>query len=154
MKRRHRSKKRPMRVIRLWSRPDAEKAVPYLRSVVGSLREHWLAMQSASRASARLAAVPGPARRDQILAGDAIRADQSRAQDRFEDALTELSKIDIFLLDPINGVALIPFGKDDELAWLVYDHFDETGLVGWRYHQDGMERRRPLADLDGSTRTV
>ena len=41
MKRR-RERSKPMRVMRLWSWSEVAKAVPYLRSIVGSLREHWL----------------------------------------------------------------------------------------------------------------
>jgi len=154
MKRRHRNKKRPMRVIRLWSRPEAEKVIPYLRSVVGSLREHWLDMQSADRDTARIARSPGRPDRARILADESARASKTVARDRFEDALSELSKLDIFLLDPVNGVALIPFGKDDDLAWFVYDQFDEQGLAGWRFHEDAMEQRRPLDQLDGPAKAA
>ncbi len=147
MKRRHRNKKRPVRVIRLWAKEDVEKAVPYLRSVVGSLREHWLAVQSLQREAALLGRRPAKTR-DQILAETSVQENSARAEQRFEDALSELTKIDVFLLDPVQGLALIPFRKEDELAWFVFDNFDKRGLVGWRLHQDALEECRPLKQLD------
>lgn len=150
MKRRHRNKKRPMRMIRLWTHEDAEKALPYLRSVVGSLREHWLSAQSGKRTAALLDARPGASKRERILATQAAREDEDRAETRFQDALAELSSLDVFLIDPVCGLALIPFRKDEDLAWFVFDQFDGRGLVGWRLHEDPLEQRRPLAQLDDS----
>lgn len=148
MKRRHRNKKRPTRLIRLWTQGEADKVVPYLRSIVGSLREHWLTWQSHQRDVARLEQAAGPRGRDRILAETAARDSSERAEARFHDALGELSKIDVFLTDPVQGLALIPFRKEDDLAWFVYDQFDKRGLVGWRLHEDPLEQRRPLNLLD------
>jgi len=144
MKRRHRHKKRSTRVIRLWNHDDVDKVLPYLRSVVGSLREHWLATQFARRQAQLVAARPGAHKRDALLALDAANENATRAETRFQDALAELSAIDVFLIDPVHGLALIPFRVEDELAWYVFDQFDKGGIVGWRYHHDPLEQRRPL----------
>ena len=48
MKRRRERSKR-MRALRLWEWNDVTKAVPYLRSVTGSLREHWLEVLNTKR---------------------------------------------------------------------------------------------------------
>ncbi len=53
--------------------------------------------------------------------------------------------IDVYLLDPVRGVALIPFRKEDDLAWYVFDQFCAGGLSGWRFHNDPLEECRPLA---------
>ena len=37
-----RDRSRRLRVLHLWTLAELKKAVPYLRSVVSSLREHWL----------------------------------------------------------------------------------------------------------------
>jgi hypothetical protein len=147
MKRRHRNKKRSTRVIRLWTQEEAEKVIPYLRSVMGSLREQWLKVQSAKREAALLSARQHPLKRDQILTQQFLAADQGQAEDRFDDALAELAGVDVFLLDPVKGLALIPFRKDDELAWFVFDQFDQRGVSAWRFHQDSLDQRRPLALL-------
>jgi len=146
MKRRRNKKKgtETLRALRLWSREDADKAVPYLRSVIGSLREHWLETQSKRREGELLERRPGRADRTRILAGQALAENRDAAEGRFNDALEELMKIDVYLLDPVQGVALIPFRKDDDLAWFVYDHHGEGGLTGWRFHSDPMEECRPL----------
>lgn len=152
MKRRHRHKKRSVRMLRLWTHDEARKAVPYLRSVVGSLREHWLAVQSLQR---ERALVPRRATqaRARLMAERAADENCDRAERRFQDALAELSQLDIFLLDAVQGLALIPFRKEDDLAWFVYDYFDKRGLTGWRLHEDPLEECRPLKNLDGPMAT-
>ena len=59
-----------------------------------------------------------------------------------------LQAIDVYCLDPIQGLALIPFVHDKQLAWFVYDLFDAEPLRFWRYHEDSFETRRPLAELE------
>ena len=119
MKRRRNRDPRGVRVLRLWEQADAARAVPYLRSVVGSLREHWLEAQSKRRDRERLDRQPGRADRQRILAGQELHATQEAAEDRFNDAVQELVRIDVYLVDPVQGVVLIPFRKDDDLAWVV-----------------------------------
>jgi hypothetical protein len=138
-----------MRALRLWTYHDATRAVPYLRSVVGSLRELWLEAQSRRRDADILSSRPGRADRDRLINGEALRAGQERAESAFNETLEELMRIDVYLLDPVRGVALIPFRKEDDLAWYVYDQFADRGLSGWRYHNDPLEECRPLANLPG-----
>jgi Uncharacterized conserved protein (DUF2203) len=133
-----------MRALRLWTYDEAARVVPYLRSVVGSLREHWLEAQTQRRGGELLAARPGRPDRTRLLADVALHADQERAETHFNEAIEELQHLDVFLLDPVRGVALIPFRKEDDLAWYVYDQFDEHGLSGWRLHDDPLEKCRPL----------
>jgi hypothetical protein len=133
-----------MRVLRLWSQTDAIRAVPYLRAVVGSMREHWLDAQSKRRDRQRLDRRPGRSDRARILAGEELDVARAKAEDRFDEAVQELMRIDVYLVDPVQGVVLIPFRKEDDLAWYVFDVFDERGLAGWRYHSDPLEECRPL----------
>jgi hypothetical protein len=145
MKRRRHKEKRGLRALRLWTFDEAARAVPYLRSVIGSLREHWLEAQSQRRTHERLAGQPGRPNRQRIIKGKEIEDRQEHAETRFNDALEELMRIDVYLLDPVRGVALIPFRKEDDLAWYVFDQFDVRGLTGWRFHSDPLEECRPLA---------
>jgi hypothetical protein len=143
MKRRKRRSKR-MKVMHLWDGSEVAKAVPYLRSVLASLREHWLDVLNAQRRLDLAAPLKKPAKCQQILAEESRKDERQRAQDRFEDALKELNGIDVFLLDPVLGLALIPFRKGDELAWFIFEQFAPHGVIGWRNHDDPIEECRPL----------
>ena len=69
------------------------------------------------------------------------------ADERFHDALDELHTLDVYCLDPVAGLALIPFAVEKRLAWYVFDLFDEEDpLRFWRYHQDPLEKRWPIAE--------
>lgn len=142
MKSRRDSKR--LRVLHLWTLPDVRKAVPYLRSVVGSLREHWLDVLSAQRRGELAAKRPSAQPRSGLLAKSRLQEESHAAQSRFDDALEELNHLDVFLLDAAQGLALIPFRKDDDLAWFIFDKFSKRGIVGWRYHADPMEERRDV----------
>jgi hypothetical protein len=61
---------------------------------------------------------------------------------------------DVFLLDPVRGLALIPFQQGEELAWFVFDAFDQNGLTSWRYHKDPLETRRPMPKESPSDPTL
>jgi hypothetical protein len=143
--RRKRSKR--MRVLHLWSWTEVSKAVPYLHSVIDSLREHWLEVLNAQHKLDRGARAAGPVKRQQIIEEETQKDERHRAQNQFDDALEELNKVDVFLLDPVKGMALVPFRKEDDLAWYVFDHFAPRGVVGWRYHNDPIEECRSLSNL-------
>jgi len=145
MKRRAR-KKRKLRAIRLWTLPQADHAVPYLRSVVTSLRDSWIDAQKERLRKARLAKEKPD--RSHLLALEDAKSEFTKARDCVQDAVRELRRIDVFPLDPVHGTALIPFQKEDNLAWYVFDLFDDKGLAGWRYHQDPIEQRRPMVEID------
>lgn len=145
MKRRRgrRTKRGTLRAIRLWTYADAAKALPYLRSLTNSLREHWLELQSRQLDARRLYGLRKPTRREMISLEE-TQNDALQAEDKFESALEELMRQDIFLLDPVQGLALIPFQEGDELAWYVFDLFAEDPLTSWRFHKDPLETRRPV----------
>jgi len=138
--RRERSK--GMRALLLWDRNDAIKAIPYLHSVIGSLREHWLEIRIAQRQLDRLA--DRPATRQHLIEQGARRNELDRAQRRFDDALDELHQVDAYLVDPVCGMAFLPSRMGDDLAWYVFDQFTPSGLIGWRYHDDPIDVCRPL----------
>jgi hypothetical protein len=129
----------------LWNHAAAQKAVPYLRAVVRSLREHWLEVQGARRQIQRLDARPGrPDRQTLIRRTEAVR-EVEQARGKLEETLEELKALSVYCLDPAQGLALLPFGQDDQLAWFVFDLFAPQGLEAWRFHADPLETRRPLA---------
>jgi hypothetical protein len=142
MKRREQSN--PLHVFHLWDWREVTKAIPYLHSVIDSLREHWLELRHCDRLLERSSRRKEPRKRLEILEETDRAADRARAQTEFEDALAELNRVDAYLLDPAKGLALIPFRKEDDLAWYVFDHFTPRGVIGWRYHSDPIEECRPL----------
>lgn len=152
MKRRRgrRTKRGTLRAIRLWTYADAAKALPYLRSLTNSLREHWLELQSRQLDARRLHDLRKLTRREMISLEE-IQNDARHAEDKFESALEELMRQDIFLLDPVQGLALIPFQEGEELAWYVFDLFAEDALTSWRFHKDPLETRRPVSKKEPPT---
>jgi hypothetical protein len=134
----------------LWTYEAALSAVPYLRAVVRSLREHWLHVQSVRRQIQRLDSRPGRPDRQALTGASAAVGELDQAVIRLEETFVELKAIDVYCIDPVNGLAMIPFGKGDELAWYVFDLFSPQGLEAWRFHGDPLEMRRPLEQNTGS----
>jgi len=139
--------KRHTQRIRVWAYEEARQALPYIASIVRSLREHRLDALAHDRQARRLAARPGRPDRAAILAEEQAKQEAVRAAERFEEALDELNAQDIYCLDPIRGQALVPFAHGEQLAWYVYDLFDGDELRFWRFHSDPLDTRRPVAEL-------
>jgi hypothetical protein len=134
----------------LWTYEAALRAVPYLRAVVRSLREHWLQLQSARRQIERLDSHPGRLDRQTLMRRAVAVKELDQADMKLEETFDELKAIDVYCLDSAQGLALIPFGKGDELAWYLFDLFSPQGLEAWRFHADPLQMRRPLVQTTGS----
>jgi Uncharacterized conserved protein (DUF2203) len=132
---------------RVWTYDEAKTALPYIASIVCSLREHRIDALARDQEARRLAAKPGRPDRAAIMAQEDAVQEARRASDRFEEALEELNAQDVNCLDPIRGQALVPFAHGDELAWYVYDLFEGDELRFWRLHSDPLDTRRPVAEL-------
>jgi Uncharacterized conserved protein (DUF2203) len=146
MKSRRRSKR--LRILHLWTLGEVQKAVPYLRSVIGSLREHCIdALNTERRLDLAAKSHPSP-QRTQLVTRQELQDERSRSERKFDDALEELNRINVYLLDAVKGLALIPFRKENDLAWFVFDLFTSRGLIGWRYDNDPIEECRPLRLLE------
>jgi hypothetical protein len=135
----------------MWTYEAALRAIPYLRAVVRSLREYWLHLQSARRQIERLDARPSRPDRQTLIRRAAAVQELDQADMKLDETFDELTAIYVYCLDPAQGLALIPFGKGDELAWYVFDLFSPQGLEAWRFHGDPLEMRRPL---EGSCRVA
>src|SRR5690348_14037217 len=121
MKRNHRGAKPRRQILKVWSYQQIKGAIPYIASIVRSLREHWLEMQRHQQILTRLESQPGRSSRHDIIAQDEARRDVEQATNRFEEALQELQTLDVYCLDPNRGEALIPFVHGEQLAWYVFD---------------------------------
>ncbi|HZT83146.1 MAG TPA: DUF2203 family protein [Gemmataceae bacterium] len=144
MKRNRKGAARRRRTLRAWDYDHARAAVPYLTSILRSLRELYLEAAFHSREASRLADRPGRPDRHALIAREEALQAAAEARRRFDEALTEMEALDVFCLDPVKGQALIPFVHDNELAWYVLDLFDKEPLRFWRYHTDPLETRRPV----------
>jgi hypothetical protein len=140
-------RKAKRRVIRVWTYPQAEKALPYVTSVMRSLREHWLEAKRHEARARRLAAQSGRHGRAALIAHEEAVAEAQRAKERFNDAYRELQNIEVYCVDPVQGVGVIPFVHQEKLAWLIYDLFAPDAFHHWRYHEDPLEERRPVAEV-------
>lgn len=136
--------KRTRHTLRLWAFDQAQAAVPYITSVVRSLREHALQAQSHRRHLDALENRPGRPDRARLIERDEARRELSAAEDALHQATEELEALDIYTLDALRGQALVPFAHDDQLAWYVFDLFDDQPIRSWRYQSDPEETRRKL----------
>lgn len=136
--------KRTRHTLRLWTFEQAQAAVPYLASVVRSLREHALTVQSLQRRLGALDNRPGKPDRALLIERDEVCRDRSHAEDALQQAIEELEALDVYVLDALRGQALVPFAHDDQLAWYVFDLFDDQPIRSWRYQSDPEETRRKL----------
>jgi hypothetical protein len=147
VKRQPKGAKERAQTIQVWTYEQAQAAVPYISSILRSLREHALeALQYYHRAR-RLANRPGRPDRAAIIAQQEAEKEARRADDRFRDDVAELEVMDIYTLDPIQGQALVPFVYNDQLSWYIFDLFDAQPLRFWRYQSDPEDTRRPVTAM-------
>lgn len=146
MKRNRKGTKARRQTIQPWTYEQACRVLPYLRSIVGSIREHRLDALSEHVRVRRLQERSGRPDRSLLLEMETTTRAARAADDRFQTALEELHTLDIYCLDPLRGEAIIPFVHDNQLAWYVFDLFDDEPFRFWRYHSDPLEKRRPIAE--------
>jgi hypothetical protein len=86
----------------------------------------------------------GRPKRDTLIAEQETRQNLAYAENEFQAAADELQALDIYTLDPVRGLALVPFVHDEQLAWYIFDLFDANPFRAWRYQSDPEETRRPI----------
>ena len=144
MNRRSSGAKVRRRAFRVWTLAQTEAAVPYLTSIVRSLREHSIEAGQQRRALAVLNDRPGrPDRTTLITLQETDRAAR-RAEEQATEAEAELNALDVLSLDAVNGLALVPFVNEDQLAWYVFDLFDTPSLALLGLQTDPNDTRRPI----------
>src|SRR5262249_4508231 len=136
MRQQRKQEPEPSATPHLWNYAAALKAVPYLRAVVHSLREHWLEMQRARRQIERLDARPSCRDRETLIQRAQAGRDVEQAHSEFAETLAELKVLDVHCLDPARGLALIPFRQGHDLAWFVFDLFAPMGVEAWQLDTD------------------
>ena len=140
--------------LRMWSYPNAVKAIPYIRSLVQSLREGWIALRQAQQDIERTKARPGRPNRDTLIRLDESQREIERAEANLEEIVNDMAALSAYSIDPGAGLAVIPFLQRQELAWYVFDLFDPQGIAAWRLYSDPLELRRPLSELEMAAPTT
>src|SRR6478752_1158260 len=102
---------------RVWTFEKVQAAAPYFSSVARSLREHYLQILAKRRELQALAGRHGRPDRKALIQEQEARRDLHKAEQDYQDALEELSELQVRPLDPGQGTALVPFVRDDQLAW-------------------------------------
>jgi hypothetical protein len=131
-------------IPRLWTLEEAQAAVPYFSSVARSRSEHYLEILAKRREVQMFTGRHGRPDRKALIEEQEVRRDLHKAEQDFQDALEELSELNVHPLDPGQGVALVPFIQDNQPAWYVFDLFDNRPIRSWRYQSDAGETRRAL----------
>lgn len=134
--------------LRLWSHEGAVKAIPYLRSLSQSLREEWLTFRQAKAQVERLESRPGRPDREVLIRLEDLQRELAHTEEELDETVREMQSLSAFCVDPAAGQVAIPFLHQNELAWYLFDMFDEQGFVGWRMHTDALEVQRPMAELN------
>jgi hypothetical protein len=130
--------------LQVWSLNQARAAIPYLSSVLRSMREHALQSLAGAHKARRLAEKPGRSSRTDLIAWQEAEHEARQAEARFQEAAGELEDLDVFTLDPVRGQALIPFVQEEQLAWFIFDLFDNKPFRFWRFQSDPDDTRRPI----------
>lgn len=147
MNRNRKGTKRKETSLRVWTYDEACHVLPYVTSLMGSVREHWIDALTHDQRARQLAKLPGRPDRKRILA-EKDEAEEARdARERFDEAIEELHGLDVFCIDPLRGEGVIPFVHKEQLAWFIYDLFVPETLLYWRYHNDPLDARRPVAEV-------
>jgi Uncharacterized conserved protein (DUF2203) len=147
VKRNRKGSKQRRQTIQVWTYDQARQVLPYVESIMRSLRERQLEAQEHHLSASRLADKPGRPDRATLVAREETLGAAHEAEARVHEALEELHTLDIYCLDPVQGLALIPFAQENQLAWYIFDLFDGDFLRYWRFHRDPLEMRRPIADV-------
>jgi hypothetical protein len=133
----------PCYFVRTWTYSQVRAVLPYVASIMGSLREHRLAALRHHLASDRLAAKPGRPGRDTLLALEEAAREARRAEADYQETLTELESLGIRCLNPVAGQALIPFCQGRKVTWYVHDLFEPQPLRFWPTGELGKGQERP-----------
>ena len=132
--------------LRLWTYAEAVRAVPYLRVVARSLREHWLEMQRTRQQIRRMDARPGRPDRQTLLLRKEASREAELAEEKFEETLRELMVLKVFCREPVKGLVLVACQEGDDVAWFVFDLFAPQRKEFSRFYADPLETQRSLVE--------
>jgi hypothetical protein len=141
---RQQSGKKSEQQVKLWTYPEAAAALPYVNSILRSLREHTLEGQARRLELKRLEARQGRPGRGELIKAAELRRRIETAEDRYSVALDELLQLGVGCSDVLNGEAMFPFLYDNKVAWFHHSLFDGDSIY-WRFDSDSPETRRAVS---------
>jgi len=147
MNRRSRKARKCSQPSPTWTIDRALAAVPYIRTVLSSMREHGIDILVWEERVRRLNTQPGRPDRARLVAVQEAEQKLAMARECYQDSAAELEGVDVYCVDALEGQALLPFIHEDQLAWYLFDLFAKKPLGSWRLHSDPDETRRPLSEL-------
>jgi hypothetical protein len=112
------------RYIRVWTCAQAVAVLPYVASILRSLREHRLDALRHHLTAKRLADQPGRPRRDTLIAQEDAVRQADRADAEYQRTLAELEWLGIRCLDPLACRAIVTASRAGERVECMYDLFD------------------------------
>ena len=146
MKRDGKTAKRNKQELQVWTYDLARAAVPYITSIVRSLREHAIEISSWQQEVKRIADLPGRPDRKAMIAQQEAERELRRAEARFEEAAGDLEQLDIFCLDPVRGLpvgsAVLPANTLPEESFRDLTVLDDGGVVQALRSADGVSYQR------------
>jgi Uncharacterized conserved protein (DUF2203) len=112
----------------IWTYAEARAVLPYVASIMGSLREHRLDLLRHRLSSHRLATKPGRPTLDTLLDREEAAREEGRAGAEYEKTLAELEWLGIRCLDSAAGLAIFTVYESGYLREYVFDLFDSQPL--------------------------
>jgi Uncharacterized conserved protein (DUF2203) len=112
----------------IWTYAEVRAVLPYVASIMGSLREHRLDLLRHRLSSRRLRAKPGRPTLETLLDQEEAAREEGRAGAEYEKTLAELESLGIRCLDSAAGLAIFTVYQDGYLREYVYDLFDSQPL--------------------------
>lgn len=130
----------------VWTLQRVKQVLPLVKSILATIRENYIAERLASARLKRLGAKPGLRTRHELIEMNNLKEQGERYGRACDDAMTELSRLDVTCVDPVGSLAAFMFIYEHMPAWFVYTPFGPQ--LNWRYDVDPVEERRPVKELD------
>lgn len=134
MKKRHNGSN--LRGKTFWTPQRANAAMGLLTRLIDDLRDAAIEQKSARQGLTRLDKSMGRPSRQQILRVQTLQDDLTQAQQHAASVLTEAKNLGIEVVDPLQGIAILPCLTSQGMGMLVLDRFAGEPLVGWRLLDD------------------
>jgi hypothetical protein len=134
MKKRHNGSN--LRGKTFWTPQRAHAAMGLLTRLIDDIRDAAIEQKSARQGLTRLDKSQGRPSRQQILRVQTLQEDLNLAQNHAASVLTEAQSLGIEVVDPLQGIAILPCLTSQGMGMLVVDRFAGEPLVGWRLIDD------------------
>ena len=119
-----------------WTPQRAHAAMGLLTRVIDDLRDATIEQKSARQGLTRLDHGTGQHGRLEFLRAQSLSDDLRHAKEHEAQVLTEAKSLGVEVVDPMQGIAVLPCLTNQGMGLLVLDRFAEEPLVGWRLVDD------------------